>query len=70
MGRPIMEKLDVAAVKKLRTIMDSRGVDYHTGHNISLRVVGKTQEMVDWLEKNPEASVAEMCQKSRELHRT
>ena len=64
-----MEKIDAEAVKKLRTIMDSRGVDYHTGRNISLRVIDKTQEMVDWLEENPEASLAEIIAKSRNLHK-
>lgn len=64
-----MEKIDGDAIKKLATILHSRGVDYDTGLNISLRVQFSTQRMIDWLEENPDASVEEMCQKSRELHK-
>ena len=64
----IMEKIDVVAVKKLRTIMDSRGVDYHTGRIISLMVRRVTPKMIDWLEKTPEATVKDMIAKAQKLN--
>ena len=64
-----METLDVQAIRELREIMDSRGVDYHTGLNISLAVRRVTRRMVDWLEANPEVTVAEMTRKAWELNK-
>lgn len=64
-----MRTIDVAAVAKLREIMDRRGVDYHTGRNISLMVRRVTETMVAWLEENPEASVEEMVAKAMELNK-
>ena len=64
-----MEKIDAEAVKKLRTIMDSRGVDYHTGRNISLAVRRVTRQMITWLEEHPDATPAEMSRKALELNK-
>ena len=64
-----METLDEQAIRELREIMDSRGVDFHTGLNISLAVRRVTRKMVDWLEANPEATVAEMTRKAWELNK-
>jgi hypothetical protein len=64
-----MQQLDTQAIKELRAIMDSRGVDYHTGLNISLAVRRVTRKMVDWLKENPEATVPEMTKKAWELNK-
>ena len=64
-----MEELDIQAIKELRKIMDSRGVDFHTGRNISLMVRRVTRKMIEWLENNPDASVAEMSAKALEMNK-
>ena len=64
-----MEKLDEKAIRELSAILAERGVDYHTGRNISLMVRRVTRKMIDWLEKNPEATVAEMTRKALELNK-
>ena len=64
-----MEPLDEQAIEELAAILTSRGVDYHTGLNISLAVRRVTRKMIDWLEENPTATVAEMTQKAWELNK-
>ena len=63
------EVLDGKAIRELRSIMDSRGVDYHSGRNISMLVRRDTQKMVEWLKANPKADVAEMSRKALEINK-
>ena len=64
-----MKKLAPEAIAELAQILSSRGIDYDTARNISLRVRRTTREMIAWLEENPDASAEEMCIKSRELNK-
>ena len=47
------------------------GVDQNTGLNVSLRLrrPGKAEQMIAWIEQNPEATPEKICEKSRELAR-
>ena len=64
-----MENLDVNAIRELSSMLAGRGVDYHTGRIISLMVRRVTRMMIDWLEENPNASVAEMVEKATQLNK-
>ena len=63
-----MEKRDT--IRALAHCLKLAGVDKTTALNISLRVrrPGGAEQMMAWIEQNPNATVGEICEKSSEIH--
>ena len=56
---------------KLSSLLKKRGVDEHSAVVVSMRTrrLGDGEKMLAWLEENKNATVAEICEKAREIDR-
>ena len=63
-----MEQRDT--IRELAHMLRLAGVDKETGITLSLMVrrPGGAEQLVEWLEMNPTASIEEICDKAREIH--
>ena len=63
-----MEQRDT--IRELAHMLRLAGVDKETGITLSLMVrrPGGAEQLMDWMEMNPTASEADICDKAREIH--
>lgn len=61
---------DRSAIRELAKRLKAARVDQETGVSISLMVRegARREQLMAWMEENPQATPAEICKKARALH--